>query len=310
MTDLNKMSRRDFLGLAGKAGLSMLIASGVGSDFGLAQAAEASLAKGEAAHLKRPLYTLKINTMAACFEIKVNDIPLHAERMGAETAVEMPINHLLLNGENSLQVVISPSKEDGEFVDHTQTTFEIYCRDAKESRRNRKLVASAHFPDYLGNKKLKKSAIHSTTEFQASLTSEAPVWSGAPVLTLNEQTVNAALAVYKKYFHALKSKNIEAIFNLTKLKDKAYADSYYQSLDTHLEGLRESLKEELADPANELIDFDKQVKTPELHASGRLITILNQDKRSPLQFYNSDTGITTSYKIYLCSMDGGFAIVL
>lgn len=307
MTDFNKMNRRAFLSLTGKAGLSTLVASAACVNFGMVQAA---VGKGEASPLKQAFYTLQINTVSAGFEIKVNDIPLHAESEGSPTSVELPINHLLLKGLNSLQVVISPAKNNKRFADHTKTTFDIYCRDINDLRTNRKLVASAKFPDYLKNKKLNKSAIPSTTEFQASLLLEAPVWSSSPVLKLDEQTKNEALGVYREYFNALKSKNIDAILKLTHIKNKVYADSSYRSLNTHLDGLRESLKEEFADSANQLIDFDIQVKIPQLHAFGKLVTIMNDEDRSPLMFYNSDTGVTTSYEIYLCMKEGKLTIVL
>ena len=42
-------------------------------------------------------YTLQINAISACYEIKVNDIPLYADLEGKPTAVEFPINPLLIN---------------------------------------------------------------------------------------------------------------------------------------------------------------------------------------------------------------------
>ncbi len=255
-------------------------------------------------------YTLQINTVSACFEIKVNDIPLLTEETGKPNAVELPINHLLLKGLNLLQVSISPAKHENEFVDHSKTSFEIYYRDINDPRESRKLLASAEFPDYINDEKLKKSVISSKTEFQASLALDPPAWSMSPVLKLNEQTVNETIGIYKEYFNALKSKNIEAVLKLTNFKNKVYADACYQGLNTHVNDMRESLKEEFADPNNELIDFDIQAKKPELHAFGKLVSMINDENRSPLQFYNSETGITTEYKIYLCRKDNKLTIVL
>lgn len=47
MTDFNKMDRRDFLGVTGKAGLSTLVATAVGVNFGMVQVAEAASGKGK-----------------------------------------------------------------------------------------------------------------------------------------------------------------------------------------------------------------------------------------------------------------------
>ena len=41
MTDLDKMSRRDFFTISGKAGLATLMASAMGTNLGMVQVAEA-----------------------------------------------------------------------------------------------------------------------------------------------------------------------------------------------------------------------------------------------------------------------------
>jgi len=47
MTDFDKMSRRSFLSISGKAGLSTLVASAVGTNFGMVSVAEAAMGKGK-----------------------------------------------------------------------------------------------------------------------------------------------------------------------------------------------------------------------------------------------------------------------
>ncbi len=255
-------------------------------------------------------YTLQIDVTSVCYDIKINDIPLHNDTEGYPTTVELPINHLLLKGLNLLEVSISPNTTEKEFLNHTRTNFKIYSRDINDLRANRKLLVSVKFPDDITSEKLKKARIPSKTEFQAVLSLEIPVWSLAPVVKLNTQTINETMAIYREYFNALKGKNIEAVFKLTSLKNKVYADNSYKSLNTHVNDIRESLKGEFDDPDNQLIDFDIQVKKPELHAFGKLVTIMNDNNRSPLQFYNGDTGVTTSYDIYLCMKDQKLIIVL
>jgi len=47
MTDFDKMSRRDFFTISGKAGLATLVASAAGVNFGMVQVAEAAVGKGK-----------------------------------------------------------------------------------------------------------------------------------------------------------------------------------------------------------------------------------------------------------------------
>lgn len=57
MTDFNKMDRRDFLSITGKAGLSTLVASAVGVNFGLVQVAEAAVGKDKVSPFRFAILT-------------------------------------------------------------------------------------------------------------------------------------------------------------------------------------------------------------------------------------------------------------
>ena len=57
MTDFNKMDRRDFLSISGKAGLSTLVASAVGLNFGMVSVAEAASGKGKAGAFRFAILT-------------------------------------------------------------------------------------------------------------------------------------------------------------------------------------------------------------------------------------------------------------
>lgn len=255
-------------------------------------------------------YTLQINAISASFDIKINDIPLYIDSDGKPTAVELPINHLLISGKNVLQVVISHATHETEFVDHTRTDFEIYSRDVNNFSEQRTFVESAEFPDFHNDESLKTSVLSSTKYFQASLMFEEPVWSTSPALKLNEQTISEALEVYRVYFNALKSQNIDTINKLTSIKNKRYANALYQNLSSHITEMQESHIEEFTDSSNVLIDFDVQVKKPELHAFGKLLRIINDDNRSPLEYFNTETGDTTEFEIYLCMLNKKLTIVL
>ncbi len=255
-------------------------------------------------------YSLQVDAISAGYDIRINDIPVYADPNGNPVSVEFPINHFLITGLNILQVSISPAKHETEFVNHSLTEFKIYSREISDLTVNRKLIASAKFPDYINNEKLKKAVIPSKTEFTASLLLDTPVWSTAPVLKLNEETINEALGIYKEFFNALKSKNLDAILKLTQIKNKVFADCFYTSLNNNVNRVRDSIKGEFDDSFNHLTDFDIQKKIPELHAFGKLVSIKNDEGRSPLYFYNSETGISTEYEIYLCRKDKKLTIVL
>ena len=253
--------------------------------------------------MNKPLHTLQINSISACFEIKINDIPLYTERKGKPTSAEIPINHLLIPGFNKVKV-----KYDKIFQDHSKTDFEIFLREIDAPRSSRKPVAKIDFPDYIHDDKLKSSVIPAETTFQSNL-STIPAWTTCPVLLLNEKINDEILTVYRQYFKFLKEKNVEGILDLSAIKDNDFEKSYFMQPGEQQARIRASFSEVFNNPDFDLIDFDFQKKTPGLHGFGKLVTLINVDNRSPLQFYNNATGVTKSYPIYLGRKDNYLKIL-
>jgi hypothetical protein len=259
--------------------------------------------------MSQPLFTIQIDTISACFELKVNDIHLYSERKGRSTSTEIPINHLLISGSNRFSSTISPSKYEVEFQSHSKTDFKIYVRDINDYRDNRKFVAELQFPDYRNDESLKSSLLTTEKEFQADLPFDTE-WHKCPQLTLNPSLNKEISGVYKDFFNALKRKDIKEILRLTRVKNIDYAMAYYNTLNERLEELTDSMEEVFNDEANELIDFDIQLKEPVIQGFGKLITLINDNNRSPLQYYNHDSGMTKAYPIYLGSVNDVMTIVL
>ena len=255
------------------------------------------------------LYTLQINCISACFEIKVNDIPLYAERKGKPTSVELPLNHFLLSGKNQFKIIISPAKHEIEFQKHSQTDFELFVRDIDDLRENRVSMAVAEFPDYKNDESLKSSTLSTSKDFQVS-GSFYPKWVSCSVLTLNGSLIRDVNSIYRSYFNLLNQRDIGKILQLTGIKVNDYADAYYLSKEEQQQKIEESLMEVFEEKSYILIDFDKQATTPQLHGFGKVVSLINVDNRSPLQFFNMETRITKSYPIYLGSVSGKLEIVL
>ena len=56
--------------------------------------------------MNQTVYTLQVDSISACFEIKINDVPLYNERKGNPTKTEIPISHLLVQGNNQIKIII------------------------------------------------------------------------------------------------------------------------------------------------------------------------------------------------------------
>jgi hypothetical protein len=260
--------------------------------------------------MNQTVYTLQVDSISACFEIKINDVPLYNERKGNPTKTEIPISHLLVQGNNQIKIIIYPAKHEIEFQDHSKTEFQIYCRDIKDLREKRKLFAQVDFPDYKTDKSLKTSVIPATQEFNVELPFSPPLWASSPVLTLNTEIIQEATKIYRTYFDFLKQQDIKSLLKLTNIKDSDYSKSYFMSLAQQQDRIRDSISGIFEDSDFKIVDFDKQTISPSIHGFGKIMTLTNKDNRSPLQFYNKEEGITTSYLIYLSRINNKMEIVL
>jgi len=80
MTDFDKMSRRDFFTISGKAGLATMVASAVGVNFGMVQVAEAAVGKGKVTPFRfailtdAHLFSQPDHKFDAMLEKAVNDV--------------------------------------------------------------------------------------------------------------------------------------------------------------------------------------------------------------------------------------------
>jgi hypothetical protein len=260
--------------------------------------------------MNQTVYTLQVDVISACFEVKVNDVPLYGDKKGNPTKAEIPFSHLLVQGNNEIKVTISPAKHETEFQDHSKTDFEVYFRDIKDAKEDRKLATKIEFPDYKTNVSLKTATIPATGQFTVTLPFTQPTWASCPKLSLSTSIVEEATKIYRAYFALLQQKDVAGILKLTTVKDSDYSKAYYMTLNQQQNKISESIKEIFDEPDFKLLDFDKQTITPQLHGYAKLITLVNKDNRSPLQFYNKPEGITQSYPIYLGLVDGKMAIVL
>jgi hypothetical protein len=259
--------------------------------------------------MNQTLFTLQLDMISSCFDIKINDLPLHTERKGRATSIEFPINHLLIRGINQVSSFISPAKHETQYQKHTKTDIEVFKRDIKDLRVNRQSIQRIIYPDYKNDPALLEIELSASCEFEV-LETFLPIWHSCPLLSMDNYLIAESLRLYKEYFNALKNKDFNTILQLTELKDHDFANSYFSSLKDRQTEIISYLLEVFEDDSFILIDFDIQQKIPSLHGFGKLLTFINEDNRSPLQYYNEQTGMTTSYPIFLGKINGQMKIVL
>lgn len=260
--------------------------------------------------MQKDLFTIQIQAIAINFEIRINDIPLFTMRKGRPTTTELPFNQLVLSGTNEVTITIWPSKDNDGYPDHASTVFECYQRPIDALRNERVLIGKINFPPNLSNPRTKQVTIKESIKIKIHNDAFNPQWNSATILEWNEADLSAISALYKKYENALRKKDIKEVLELTLEKDKHYADIFYSTLNEQQQEQRDFHSDLYADKNFRIVPFEKHIIRPIICCNGKLITLLNQDNRSPLQLYNKQEKITKSIPVYIGKINEAFTILL
>ncbi len=260
--------------------------------------------------MPKDLITIQIKAVAINFEVRINDIPLFTMRKGRPTVTELPCNPFLFEGSNDIDITIWPTADNDGFPDHAEALFEFYQRPIDALRTDRTIIGKINFPPNLSSERTKKATLKENTKLKVDNEILKPVWAEAKPIEWDEEEMNEVMKIYKKYETALQKKNINEILELILDKDKQYANAFYSTLSTQQDEQRSFLEETFSDNNFRLVPLEKHIIRPQICANGKLVTILNQDNRSPLQFYNRSDKITKSFPIYIGKIKNEFKILL
>lgn len=260
--------------------------------------------------MQNDLFTIQINAVAINFEIRINDIPLFTMRKGRPTVTELPMNPLIFSGVNEISITIWPTADNDGYPDHASTVFECYQRPIDALRTDRVQIGKVNFPPNLSSPRTKNATLKESIKLRINNDAFNPLWNTATTLSWEDEEVTAVNNVYRKYEQALRKKDINEILTLTLEKDKHYAHVFFTTLAEQQQEQRDFLSEMFGDNNFKIVAFEKHNIRPLICANGKLITFLNQDNRSPLQFYNKEEKITKSFPIYIGKIKEIFTILL
>jgi hypothetical protein len=260
--------------------------------------------------MPKDLITIQIKAIAINFEIRINDIPLFTMRKGRPTVTELPCNPFLFDGSNDIAITIWPTADNDGFPDHAEALFEFYQRPIDALRTDRILIGKVNYPPTLSSERTKKATLKESTKLKVGNEILKPVWAEATPIEWDEDDINEIRKIYKKYEAALLKKNLNEILNLIMDKDKQYANAFYITLASQQDEQQIFHEEIFSDSNFRLIPLEKHIIRPQVCANGKLVTLLNQDNRSPLQFYNKSDKVTKSFPIYIGKINNEFKILL
>lgn len=263
-------------------------------------------------NLDRPQYALEMKNDRCAFVAYINDIPAFINRKGAPYSLTVPINHLLVNGENTFRFTAKPRGAAEHLEDLSECKASILVKGWEMSASEMTDVATIGFPAGTSNGKLPLPLVAQAGTFEASLPFENPHWSTAQKLDTDDDRarwVDLAGTYFKKFHSALRAKDIAFVSKEITRRERELSQAFYEPLESSIAMTREDFQRTLDDPAFELQELDLLTFAPKFHADGRLITFENGKYQQALYFRDRAKRLRREYPLFLCA-DGNGGLML
>ena len=260
----------------------------------------------------RPQYALEMKNDRCAFVAYINDIPAFINRKGAPYSLTVPINHLLLNGENTFRFMAMPRTPEENLEELSECKASILVKGWEMSAAEMIDVATIGFPAGTSNKTLPLPLVAQAGKFEASLPFGNPRWSTAQKLdTENDRDRWVDLAgTYLKRFHtALHAKDMALVSKEITQRESELSQAFYEPLESSISMTLADFQGTLDDPGFELQELDLLTYTPKFYADGRLITFENGKYQQAIHFRDRAKRIRREYPLFLCA-DGEGGLIL
>ena len=247
-------------------------------------------------------YTVSIEARNVPYELFVNDIPVFNKTDEASSInSKIYLNPWLIDGRNTFKIRILPVK-----VSTTDPQDPKFCKvvisGPGDKGKPDAMLAQAEV-----------NPLHPSKDepFTVALGYPAPAWAQSQKIGKDAATQQKILDKYREFRRLLEKKDLDGIVKFSGAKFKEYAKSMY---DPDFESkAKSSLKEEFANPSNELIGIDVQEKNGlryEYCYGDRLVRIRNDEDRSIIQYYDANEGVTTEYPLFFYFDGKDFVLIL
>lgn len=250
----------------------------------------------------KTLYSVRIEDRNVAYEFLVNDIPVVSQKEAMSGIIsKFLINPQLINGKNTFKIRILPVKNST--VDpNDPKSCKVVISGPKEKGESDTIIAQAEVNPANPSKEV---------SFTVKLGYPTPVWAQAEKIGMDAVTQRKILDKFKEFHRLIEKKDIDGIVKFSAAKFKEYAKSTYNP--NFESNVRDSFKEEFANPSNKLIGIDVQEKNGLRYGyyyGGRLVSINNDEDSSIIQYYDGNEGVTTEYPLFFYFDGKDFVLIL
>lgn len=228
-------------------------------------------------------YIAKVFAKNCILDIRVNDIPLMRQSIEGDITFERPINYLIeKSGEQSLAINILPFSSSNKIITEYELNVEIWKYDASGhllSELENVLTVNINSKDHVVSPTIKRI-------FVAEVGYEISRWSGCDVLQAGIDIKPMVVTFMRELTQILSTKQFGIYAQLIEQRERNICKSLYLGEDEI-----QNRMDILIDCLNNGFEYIplKGQKNLQYFANRRVISVVDVDNKSALQFYNADT---------------------
>lgn len=229
-------------------------------------------------------------------DIRINDVPLMKGEIEGDATVQRPINHLIeASGIQKLTAEIFPIPEDLTLPKGVQCSIEIWKYDGSGHKL---MPIEVVCTLSLGADDI--ALLPLSTEgyevFTAEIDYQIERWTGCERLSIGKELNQMVIAFYKNIANLLKTKQYDKYALLISQRENNICRAMYIG-EEEIER-RQTMLVDCLNNNFELLPLSGHKKI-QYYANRRLVSIVNDDMKSALQFLNQETGEVLSVDLML-----------
>lgn len=246
--------------------------------------------------MSRNYYIAKIFVRRCMVDIRINDVPLMKGEIEGDATVQRPVNHLIeTSGIQKLTAAIFPILEDLTLPKGVQCSIEIWKCDG---RGHKLLPIEVVCTLSLGSDDIALLPLSTKgcKVFTAEVDYQIERWKGCERLSIGKELNQMVIAFYKNIANLLITKQFDKYALLISQRENNICCAMYLG-EEEIERRQTMLVDCLNNPFEPLpLTGHKKLQ---YYADRRLVSIVNDDMKSALQFVNNETGEVLSVDLML-----------
>ncbi|MCF2518576.1 hypothetical protein [Dyadobacter sp. CY351] len=242
------------------------------------------------------LYRIEALVYGCKYSLTLNDVPFALDFTGRPLNSEIPGNEFVFTGMNILGVELFPVGSATSLEHGAEVSINIK-RYTSESNPGEGVSVFSYNKEPGSIKELPFFSHFSTVEM--AVIHGPPIWLNNVIIDITAvNQIRVALDVFYQIWNAFSNQETERIIELCQLRFQHYEKCYNLPPGNREVVMREKLLEVFNDDFT-LVNFDLSIFTPQIFASGKLISLKDKQGYSFVMYYNYSNRTLVEFPFFI-----------